>query len=130
MWGSLEDRPLVLLCHAAQNADGQLGALFLHLANTAQGAINLVLGVLANGAGVVKDRVGLVDVVGEFVSVVPKLTDYEFAVEQVHLTADGLDVELLLIGGRGLRVLHVRKAHSMFRRKRSSIHLVSLRFSR
>ena len=75
------------------------GLRLLEPADAAQGAVDLVLGVLADGAGVVEDRVGLVDVVGQLVPVVAELADDELAVEHVHLTADRLDVELLLRGG-------------------------------
>ena len=73
-----------------------LGLALLEPLDPAEGAVDLVLGVLADRAGVVEDRVGLVDVVGQLVPLVAELADDQLAVEQVHLAADGLDVELLL----------------------------------
>ena len=59
----LQNQVLILLGHAAQDADGQLGLALLELLDPAQGAVDLVLGVLPDRAGVVEDRVGLLDVV-------------------------------------------------------------------
>ena len=95
-----ENRLLVLLCHAAQHADLDLGLALLEPLDPAQGAIDLVLGVLADRAGVVKDRVGLVDSSVSSYPSVAQLGHHQLAVEHVHLTADGLDVELLAGPGR------------------------------
>ena len=59
---------LILLRHAAQDADGDLGLALLDALDPPQGAIDLVLGVLPNGAGVVEDGVRLADVVGQLVA--------------------------------------------------------------
>ncbi len=63
-----EDRLLVLLGHAAQDADGHLRLALLEPLDPAQSAVDLVLGVLPDRARVVEDRVGLVDVVGQLVA--------------------------------------------------------------
>ncbi len=109
----LEDRRLILLGHAPEHADRDLGLRLLEPSDAAEGAVDLVLGVLADGAGVVEDRVGLVDVVGEGVSLAAQLGDDELAVQDVHLTADGLDVELL----PGRRLRHRRKLLVRYRRR-------------
>ena len=75
----------------------------LEVPDPAQGAVDLVLGVLSDRAGVVEDRVGLTDVVSELVPLVPELADDQLAIEQVHLAADRLDVELSLLLADGIR---------------------------
>ena len=86
-----------------EDADRHVGPGRLDLADPAQGAVDLVLGVLPDGAGVVEDGVGLLDVVGQLVPLIPELADDQLAVEQVHLAAHGLDVELLAAGGTRIR---------------------------
>ena len=102
----LQDEPLILLGHAAQDADRQLGLERLEGPDPPQGAVDLVLGVLPDGAGVVEDRVRLRDVVGQLVPLVAELAHDQLAVEQVHLATDRLDVELL---AGGIRVGHRRR---------------------
>ena len=58
--GALEDEPLIFLGHAAEDADDFAGMLALGVLEPAQGAVDLVFGVLADAAGVEQDRVGVV----------------------------------------------------------------------
>ena len=44
------------------------------------------------------DEVGLIDIVGQFVALMTQLPHDQLAVEEVHLAANGLDVELFLSG--------------------------------
>ena len=91
----LEDDGLVLLGEAA--ADGDLHALVLALGagEVAEGAVELVVGVLAHGAGVDDDDVGLsavgADVAGGF-----ERSAEPLGVVHVHLAAEGAH----LVGAR------------------------------
>ena len=93
--GPPKDRFLVFLRHATQHADLQLRLALLESLDSAQRAIDLVLGMLAHRTGIVEDGIGLVEVVGQLVSLGPQFGHDQLAVEQVHLAADRLDVELL-----------------------------------
>ena len=55
----LADQLLVLLGHAAEDADDLVGMALLVAAQPAEGAVDLVLGVLADAAGVEEDHVGV-----------------------------------------------------------------------
>ena len=57
--GAVEDQLLVFLRHAAQHADDRFRVSALVRTQAAQGAVDLVLGVLADAARVEEDRVGL-----------------------------------------------------------------------
>ena len=94
--GPLEDDRLVLLGEAA--ADGDLHALVLALGarEVAEGAVELVVGVLAHGAGVDDDDIGVAlgraDVAGGLERAAQPL-----GVVHVHLAAEGAH----LVGARG-----------------------------
>ena len=68
----------------------------LQVPDASEGAVDLVLGVLADRTGVVEDRVGLARCRRSARTRLAELADDELAVEHVHLAADGLDVQLLL----------------------------------
>ena len=55
----LEDQLLIFLGHAAEDADDLVGLLALGVLQPAQRAVDLVLGMLADAAGVEQDRVGV-----------------------------------------------------------------------
>ncbi len=93
----LEDQLLVLLGHAAHYADHLLRPAFFAVPQTAQLAVDLVLRVLADAAGVEEDRVGFMDVAGELVTLPPQGGHNQLAVELVHLAADRLDVKLTIV---------------------------------
>ena len=63
--------------------------------DAAEGGVDLLLGVLADGAGVEEEDVGVGGGVGEVVALPAERADDELAVEHVHLAADGFDVDLL-----------------------------------
>ena len=67
-------------------------------AQAAEGGVDLLLGVLADGAGVEQDDVGGGRLVDEFVALAAEAADDELAVEHVHLAADGFDEEGLGVG--------------------------------
>ena len=60
----------------------------------AQGAVDLVLGMLPDAARVEQDRVGLGGRRRQLVAVLAQAGHDQLAVEHVHLAADGFDVEL------------------------------------
>ena len=91
----LEDQLLVLLGHAAEDADDLVGMAALVAAQPAQGAVDLVLGVLADGAGVERITSASVGSCGQLVALAAQAADDQLAVEHVHLAADGFDVEFL-----------------------------------
>ena len=70
------------------------GLFVLGVLQPAEGAVDFVLGMFADAAGVEQDRVGVVRAGGELVASVAQAGDDELAIEHVHLAADGFDVEL------------------------------------
>ncbi len=99
---TIEDQPLVLLGHAAQDADDLFGMTLLVAPELAQGAVDLVLGVLPHAAGIEQDRVGLLDGIDQLVAVLPEAGHDHFAVQHIHLAADGLDVEVMRRDGQNV----------------------------
>src|SRR5262249_36921686 len=91
--GAAEDLLLVLLGHAAQNADDLRRVPLLVGAQTAERAVDLLLGVLADRAGVEEDHVGVAGVVNQLIPLAAQAPHHQLAVEHVHLAADRLDVE-------------------------------------
>jgi len=90
--GPLEDHFLILLGHAADHADDRLRVPLLELAQAAQGAVDLVLGMLAHTAGVKQNQIGPVGIVGQLVARLRQVGRHQLAVQHVHLAAEGLDV--------------------------------------
>ncbi len=64
-------------------------------AEPTQGGIDLVFGMLANAARVKQDQIRVARFVGDRIAQSAQRADDQFAVQHVHLAADGLDVELL-----------------------------------
>src|SRR5262249_21937110 len=93
--GPAADQLLVLLGHAAEYAEHLLGVPALVGAEPAEGAVDLVLGVLADAAGVEEDHVGLGGLVRQLIPLAAQRADDQLAVEHVHLAADRLDVQFL-----------------------------------
>ena len=62
-------------------------------AQAAKGAVDFVLGVLADAASVEQDDVGGGGLVGQFIALSAQTADHQLAVEYVHLAANGFDVE-------------------------------------
>ncbi len=65
-----KDLPLILLRHATENANRDVRLRFLDPLDSPEGAVDLVLGMLTDRAGIIKDRVGLADIVGQLVAFV------------------------------------------------------------
>ena len=91
--GTLENQPLILLRHAAQDANHFARMLASGVLKPAQGAIDLVLCVLTDAARVEQDRVRLADIRRELVTVFAQAGHHELAVELIHLAADGFDIQ-------------------------------------
>ena len=86
---------LVLLGHAAEDADDEAGSLFLLEPNPTERRVDLVLGMLPHAAGVVEDRVGIGLCRRQLPALPAERRHHELAVEHVHLAADGFDPEPL-----------------------------------
>ncbi len=99
MGSAPEDVFLILLRHATEHTDSDLGLVLLDPLDPSQSAVDLVLGVLSDRAGIIKDGIGLLDVVRQLVTLLAQLGDHELAVQQVHLAAHRLDIELFLGSG-------------------------------
>src|SRR5262245_1261979 len=67
--------------------------VLLGMLQPTQGAIDLVFGVLTDAAGVEEDGVGLLGRIDELVTLLAQRGHDELAIEHVHLTADGFNVE-------------------------------------
>ena len=81
-----------LLGELPEDSDDTVGHGSFVVPYLAQRAVDLVLGVLPDAAGVEQDRIGLLRIVHQGVTVVPQAGDDHFAVQDVHLAADGFDV--------------------------------------
>ena len=92
---ALADDLLVLLGHAAENADHLLGIFLLMPDEAAESGIDLLLGMFADAARVEQNDVGVDRLVDQFVALPAQTADDELAIEHVHLAADGFDVEFL-----------------------------------
>ena len=88
----LEDRFLVLLCHASHDTDHLSRIAFLHLADLAERAVNLLLRIFANATGVVQNAISLLRRPDHRVAVPLQIGNHHLAVQNIHLAADGLDV--------------------------------------
>src|SRR5690606_32699293 len=91
----LDDRLALLGGDAAADADDHLAAAFLQRLPAAELAEHLLLGLLADRAGVDQDDVGLLRVVGQLQALVlGEHVGHAGRVVLVHLATVGLDVEL------------------------------------
>ena len=91
--GAFEDDALVVLRHAAEDANYRIRMFALGVFQPAEGAVDLVFRVLADATCIEKYRVGVVRIVRQLVTVFAQAGDDELAVEFVHLAADGFDVQ-------------------------------------
>ena len=81
----------LLLRHAAAEADDLIGLCGLRVAEAAQVAVNALFRVLADGAGVEQDDVGLILVARELVAHLAQHAHEHLAVGHVLLAAEGVD---------------------------------------
>jgi hypothetical protein len=68
--------------------------LLFESAEPPERAVDLVLGVLADAACVEQNGVGRLGLVDQLVALISQAGDYELAIEHVHLTTDGFDVDV------------------------------------
>ena len=94
MRGALENLFAFLLRHAAEHAE--LFALGQELLVVRQTMENFLLRLVADGAGVVENQVGLLDRFYLFISFVDERADDLFGVVDVHLATEGFEVESFL----------------------------------
>ena len=90
--GPLKDLMLVLLSHAAQDADDRFRPLCFELPQPAQRTVDFVFGMLAHTTRIEQDRIGLAGAIDHLVTGLQQLGGNQLAVEHVHLAADRLDV--------------------------------------
>ena len=82
--------------HAAEYAHKHSRPLALLLPEHLDTAQDALLGVVAHGAGIGHDDVGLGHIFGAFVTVLSKQGEYDFGVSYIHLTTVGLYIYFLL----------------------------------
>jgi len=100
--GFVKDEVLIFLSHAADDADDFCRPVAFAEFESSECAVDFVFGVLANAAGIEDDGIGIFGVVGELVAVAAQRGDYQFAVQHVHLAADGFDIKEPVVGLFGL----------------------------
>ena len=110
---ALEDLFAFLLGHAAQHA--KLLALLLQFLVVVQAIEDLLLGLIADGAGVVEDQPGFLDGRDLAVALRNERADDLFRVVGVHLAAKSLDVKRLL-GFRAHQFSITRSANQFWTR--------------
>ena len=87
----------LLLRHATK--DAELFALSLELLEVVKTMEDLLLGLVANRAGVVEDEIGRLDCVHLSIALLHKCADDFFGVMHVHLAPKGLQVKRFLRDG-------------------------------
>ena len=90
----LENPVAFLLGYAAQHAE--LLALGLQFLEICQAMEYLLLGFVADGAGVVENQVGLLDSLDLAIALLDERADDFLGVMDVHLAAEGFQVKSLL----------------------------------
>src|SRR5438105_7569344 len=85
-WRTIEEALPLLLRHAAADPDGQVAALLLQLAQTAEVRVDLLLRLIADRAGVEQDEVRLHLALHALVAAQLQAAGEALAVEIVHLT--------------------------------------------
>ena len=96
---ALEDLLAFLLGDAAEN--GEALPFLVQLLEVVEAVEDLLLGLIANGAGVVHDEVGVLFALDLLVALGDERADDFFGVVEIHLATKGLDVEGLLLGTHG-----------------------------
>ncbi len=97
--GALENLLAFLLGDAAEN--GEALPFLVQLLEVVEAIEDLLLRLIADGAGVVHDEVGVLFALDLLVALGDERADDFFGVVEVHLATKGLDVEGLLLGTHG-----------------------------
>src|SRR3954454_15100062 len=89
---TVEDLLALLLCYATEDTKSLALVFAPELIQTVK---NLLLRLVANAAGVVKQQIGFRGSFGLYIPAGQQRADHLFGIMHVHLTAECLDVELL-----------------------------------
>ena len=99
----------LLLRHAAAEADDLVRLGGLRVAEAAQVAVNALFRVLADGAGVEQDDVGLIFVARELVAHLAQHAHEHLAVGHVLLAAEGVDQRKRRAGAAVVHLAHLAR---------------------
>jgi len=84
----------VALSHAADDTYDKGGVSGFAMLELAEARPDFLFGVFTDGAGVVEDDVGGIAVFGGFIALGAELAENELGIEDVHLAAEGFEIEL------------------------------------
>ncbi len=104
--GALDELLSQTLGHAADDADDERGTGFPQPFHLGQAAPDALLGVVADGAGIDEDDVGLLGIVGMDVALLLHDRDDDLRIADVHLAAVGLEVELTTDARKGTQRIY------------------------
>ena len=82
---------LYTLGHAAHHTDNQMFLLFTQRLEVLQPSVNLLLGIVTHGTGIHKDRIGLLDLVGQRIAIHLHDGGHHLAIRHIHLATVRLD---------------------------------------
>ena len=94
----VEEALLDALCHTAEHTNDEAATLLAEGVKGFEAVDDFLFGVVAHGAGVEEDGIGLVEVVARFVVCHTHDGGHHFAVGHVHLATVGFYVEFLHYG--------------------------------
>lgn len=97
----LEDQVLILLSHTADYANHFCRAISFAELQSSQSAVDFVFRVLPNTAGVEEHCIGIFWTVCQPITFTTQSSDDQFAVQHIHLAANGFDVEQPVVGLAG-----------------------------
>ena len=98
MGRSLKDQILILLRHASHDADNFGRPISFAELQSTERAVDFMFGMFPHTAGVEQHGVGIPGIVGQFISFFAQRRDNQFAVQHVHLAANGFDVNTTVMG--------------------------------
>src|SRR5687767_4513684 len=107
----IEDRRAFKLSHAAHYADQNVMLARTRRAHFADTRVDLPLSLLAHRTGVEQDHVRFVCRVTKFVTGTAQTSGRSFRIGDIHLAAEGLDVNSSLHSSRPLNVATVYQNH-------------------
>ena len=106
--GALGELLFQALSHAADDAHEERGLFLFQSPHLGQPAPDALLGVVADGASVDKDDVGLLGPLGIGVALLLHDRDDDFRIADVHLAAVGLDIELAAGTRQGTQSIYAK----------------------
>ena len=96
---SLENQALILLSHTAHDSDYFFRVAFLDGSHAAQSTVGFVFGLFADAARVEQNRIRVLGRIRDLVSLTAQAGHDHFAVQHIHLAANGFDVQQFGFGG-------------------------------